>query len=141
MKSKLAAATAALVVGLAAGGSIAQPSTTTRLPMKDSPIEPAGGAQGRTPTSINTPDKGSGTKAMPVPGSTAMKKQEKVVNSRSEQVQGSTSSSAKATMQLPGRKPGKKMDHMGAMSNNKGEPAVVLTTPAPGPANTTPSAK
>lgn len=132
-----------LIAGLFAGAAMAQPSTTTKMPDKDAAVTtPAGAAQGRAQTSVNMPQKGSDTKATPVPGSVAKEKQEKVVNSKAEQVQGSTSSAAKAGMEHPGAKSShsKSTHGMNDSGMKKATPPEVLTTPAPGPANTTPTA-
>lgn len=126
-----------LIAGLFAGAAMAQPSSTTKMPDPNSAVTtPAGAAQGRAPTSINEPQQGSNVKATPVPGSVAKPDPNKVVNTKPSEVQGSTSSAAKAGMEHPGTKSGHRMEHA---DKNKGTPAVNLTTPAPGPANTTPT--
>lgn len=132
-----------LIAGLFAGAAMAQPSATMKMPDKDSAvITPPGAAQGRAPTAINTPQKGSDTKATPVPGSTLGDKEEKVVNTKPRQVQGSTSTAAQAAIEKPNASnSGKSMNKMSEMDKKKEKdmPAVTLTTPAPGPVNTTPN--
>lgn len=137
MKARLVSV---LIASLFAGAAIAQPSATTKMPDKDSAVvTPAGAAQGRAPTALNTPQQGTAVKATPVPGSTTKEKEEKVVNTKSQQVQGDTSTAAKAGMEKPGSNSGKTMNKAQGMDKEKAAPAVVLTTPAPGPANTTPT--
>lgn len=137
-----------LIAGLMAGGAFAQttaPLTGTALaPSKPgTPTEPAGGAQGNTPTSVNTPQAGP---AMASPKGAV----DKGVVSTPAQAQGSTATAPENVMKHDNKvqhttapKDGMGMStDKATMTKNVDKPSspIVLTTPAPGPIKTTPNA-
>ncbi len=148
MKFQIAALIAASLV---AGGAFAQ-NTTTKAPLQGTaempakagqPTEPAGGAQGNAPTSLNKPQTGP---AMTSPKGAV----DKGVVSTPTQVQGSTATAPEKVMQhdnkvahpaTPVNGAGMRTDKA-MMDKNVDKPTapIVLTTPAPGPVNTTPNA-
>lgn len=140
-----------LAAGLIAGGAFAQ--TTTNSPMQGTaaaptkpgtPTEAAGAAQGRAPTSVNMPQ--TGPKMASPKGSI-----DTGVVSTPSQAQGSTSTAPENVMRHDnkvqhtnaprdgmGHNTQKSTMHKNTTKKNKETP-VTLTTPAPGPANTTPA--
>lgn len=141
-----------LAAGLIAGGAFAQ--TTSNSPMQGTaqaptkpgtPTEAAGAAQGRAPTAVNTPQ--SGPKATSPKGAINTG-----VVSTPSQTQGSTSTAPENVMRHDnkvqhttaphdgmGHSTHKSTTHKNNTHKTQKETPVTLTTPAPGPANTTPA--
>lgn len=148
MKSQIATL---IAVGLVAGSAFAQ-NTTSKAPLQGTaempakagqPTEPAGGAMGNAQTSLNRPQTGP---AMTSPKGAV----DKGVVSTPAQVQGSTATAPEKVMHhdnkvahpaAPVNAAGMKT-HKATMDKHVDKPTspVVLTTPAPGPVNTTPNA-
>lgn len=132
-----------LLAGLFAAVAMAQPSATTKMTTPNSAqTATPGEAQGRAPTAINTPQQGSNVKATPVPGSVVDPAPKGAVTTKPYQTQGATSTAAGAAMQSPGAhtETDRKTVRSETRNERRSMPAETLTTPAPGPANTTPSA-
>ncbi|MEO8249072.1 MAG: hypothetical protein ABI589_06850, partial [Burkholderiales bacterium] len=131
-----------VVAGLFAGGAFAQ-AASTELPKKDSAVVvKPGAAQGRTPTSVTNTPVTSGTSTQAPSAPVTDPKGAAVINTKPKQVQGQAKTAANKAirkMDEPSTGAKKKMNKMHSTAKKPMTPEV-LTTPAPGPAVTAPSA-
>lgn len=155
-----------LIAGLAAGGAFAQTTAplagTADAPLKsNSPIQPAGAPEGRTPTAVNTPQPAaarvapnaviaphSAQTAAPLAGTATAPTMSKSPIEPAGGAQGraptalTTPQPGAATVAPKGTASHGMNTHNQTMTKDAEKPSspVVLTTPAPGPVNTTPNA-